>query len=948
MLENLFSKLVEMSLIASCCIAGICIIRLFLKRTPKIYSYLLWSIVAVRLICPFGVESNISLFNLPHLQDMFSDEQNVADIPVFVPYTAISKNSDAEKFIPSEKDTPVQVAESYTNNNDSSEQYAENNYEPTEKNTSKGMNSLSANILHNIAIIPYLWIFGVLGLILYSIRQYKRLYHKINKNAIPGGSAYLGKKVIPVWECDSLSTPFIMGIWKAQIYLPKHLAEEDRAYVLAHESTHIRRKDYLIKQFAFLLTCIYWFNPVIWLAYFLMTKDMEMSCDETVLGKGELTVRKDYSNTLLSLSSEKYRLNGSPLAFGENNITSRIKNIMNYKKPAFWVSILCLIAFVILGAILTTNPKQTDIEADKLAKELRAYSDFLNLPEYNGFLLDSFEQPNEINWNAVFADGAGLYEKECSEEEMQGYFNVLGKDVNPEEFASVHHLEAEQINNFMLHKTGCTPRQMTHPLDWPYLSEYETYHIGLPDKTFYTEVECTAIKEDKYHKTVSLDYQNVDYGKPDCELAFKGTVTLRIDEDVSADSASMFQLVRNLIHENTAEHTYVRNEEYEGVIRSQYAATIVESYANKGVIYPPQQKECSKTLFGMTNTSSANLYHMPREDENVIDGALEQGTIVEIIAIGDNIYQDCIERGVMVTSKEECASFAKISYSDKEDVTKQAYVKATDLNLNIDLNTEDTFKYWIAKAWCEAFCMKDGDMLQAMLHDKTAFENLGWKNKKGTIQVLNLKDNAIGSGYDHSDAWPNRYFRLFMPSYEDTTANNNADISIYYYAETSEYNLPTVVVWRQELFLQKGQLENISRIEELFQNKVDATPLRAYDRINSMEDYLDACMTAYGSVYFNYKENDYLPSYSDDKIYEMSALNAAQRYLHLSPDYKMTETIDYLTNDKNEETDADNDDKRVILSYTFKGGQSVKDSTIRIPMYYDTELGIWCIDYKAM
>jgi beta-lactamase regulating signal transducer with metallopeptidase domain len=172
-----------------------------------------------------------------------------------------------------------------------------------------------------------------------------------------------------VYEMNSIKTPFIFGVIKPKIYLPTGLSENERTYIIKHEQTHIRRFDHIIKPFAFLVLCVHWFNPLVWAAFFLMSEDMEMSCDESVIKQMGNEIKKDYSTSLLYLSTGRRIIGGCPLAFGENNTKGRIINILNYKKPAFWVVIVAVIAVVAISVGLMSNPQKEQLTVEDYAKQ---------------------------------------------------------------------------------------------------------------------------------------------------------------------------------------------------------------------------------------------------------------------------------------------------------------------------------------------------------------------------------------------------------------------------------------------------------------------------------------------------------------------------------------------------------------------------------------------------
>jgi hypothetical protein len=165
-----------------------------------------------------------------------------------------------------------------------------------------------------------------------------------------------------IFEAKNLKTPFVLGLIRPKIYLPVGLNVEERSYILLHEQTHIHRKDHIFKALAFLILAIHWFNPLVWIAFMLMSLDMELSCDERVLKEIDEEIKKPYANSLLSLAAGRHILNGSPLAFGEGNIKGRIKNVLNYKKPRFWVIAVSIIIVTAVGIGLMVNPKVNRVD----------------------------------------------------------------------------------------------------------------------------------------------------------------------------------------------------------------------------------------------------------------------------------------------------------------------------------------------------------------------------------------------------------------------------------------------------------------------------------------------------------------------------------------------------------------------------------------------------------
>lgn len=308
MLEKLFLQILNMSLVASGVIIAVILLRFPLKKAPKNISYALWSVVLFRLACPFSFESAISLlpFSQPLPQDILTSANPVitSGIPFVDHAIALPAPTLGDSI------NPMQVI---------------------------------------IFVSAVIWITGVIILLSYSIISFLLLKYKVRFALLLHDNVY---------ECDAISSPFVLGLFNPRIYLPINLSSTEKSYILEHERTHIRRYDTLIKPIAFFTLCVHWFNPLCWLSFVLMAKDMELSCDEIVLKKMGYNIKQDYSLSLLSLACPQNILNGSPLAFGESNVNARIKNVLNYKKPTFWVVFLSALAAIIFGLCLLLNPQK--------------------------------------------------------------------------------------------------------------------------------------------------------------------------------------------------------------------------------------------------------------------------------------------------------------------------------------------------------------------------------------------------------------------------------------------------------------------------------------------------------------------------------------------------------------------------------------------------------------
>lgn len=310
-MTEFFLNIVNMSISAGWIVLAVLILRLLLKKAPKWITVLLWGIVAFRLICPFSIESALSL--IPSAQTINPEYAlNSVEIDSGIPIIDNTINpiiSGAMVTVQPEKDI---------------------------------------NFFH--IIMPYLagiWLVGIFALLLYTVISYVRLKKKI-------GTAVLYKDNI--FQSENVISPFVLGIIKPKIYLPFNMTDSDMENVVAHEQAHIKRKDHLWKPLGFLLLTIHWFNPLMWVGYIMLCKDIELACDEKVVKNLDTEQRADYSKALLSCSVNRRMIAACPIAFGEVGVKSRIKTVLNYKKPAFWIILIAIIASIVAAVCFMTDP----------------------------------------------------------------------------------------------------------------------------------------------------------------------------------------------------------------------------------------------------------------------------------------------------------------------------------------------------------------------------------------------------------------------------------------------------------------------------------------------------------------------------------------------------------------------------------------------------------------
>lgn len=323
-MTDVFEKLLEMSLTAAVVIVVVLAIRLLLRKAPKKYSYILWAVAAFRLVCPVSFRAVFSIFRLAQVVERVEITQTGTPAPVPVASAMPSAAVDA---VPPEINVeapPVVTITPVVN---------------------------TANLLERaMEIAAILWLVGLAALLIYGVVSYARLRRAMAKAVLLEGNVYQSERV---------RSPFILGFAGPRIYLPFGLSEEQQRYVLAHERYHIRRLDHMVRPAAFLILAVHWFNPLVWAAYYLMGRDMEMSCDEKVLG-GADNIRKAYSITLLSFAANRRFPSPSPLAFGETGVQGRIKNALNWKKPRLWVTVIAVVVCAAVIAVCAANPSRPE------------------------------------------------------------------------------------------------------------------------------------------------------------------------------------------------------------------------------------------------------------------------------------------------------------------------------------------------------------------------------------------------------------------------------------------------------------------------------------------------------------------------------------------------------------------------------------------------------------
>lgn len=317
-MSNIFMDLFNMSITASYLVFAVVVARFLLRKAPKWLNCLLWALVGIRLICPFSFESSLSL--IPSSQTISVNNSSTGR-----PFTVQSG---------------VPVVDSNVNDFLGDKYY-------------EGV-TVPANTFADVTtVLSVIWLVGLVCMLIYGLASYLRLRKRV-------GVSLLFKDNI--YYCDNIDTPFILGFFKPKIYVPSGISEEQTGYITLHEKAHLKRKDHLWKPLGFILLSVYWFNPVMWVAYILLCRDIESACDEKVIKNMSGSEKKGYSETLVSCSVQRRMVMACPLAFGEVGIKQRIKSVLNYKKPAFWVIILAFSLFTVVAVCFITNPVNTKLD----------------------------------------------------------------------------------------------------------------------------------------------------------------------------------------------------------------------------------------------------------------------------------------------------------------------------------------------------------------------------------------------------------------------------------------------------------------------------------------------------------------------------------------------------------------------------------------------------------
>ena len=354
-LSQIFLTFLYKNMTVSVVIIAVLLARFLLRKMPKKYSYILWSIVGIRMIFDLPFATNISVFNL--FRGFAKRSSTMGTMLTGSRKTNLQGATDALNTIGTTGTSTAHAS----------------------RNTTVGaMTHTLTTSQMVLGILGLLWLVVVALFVAYGIYSYVKCRILVRTAVIAHDiipDTHKKKGIVSVWECDRIPSPFVLGIIRPRIYIPFRMPKQEQAYILAHEQCHIRRLDPLWKLIAFLLLAMYWWNPLVWCAFFYMVRDMEMSCDEAVIEQFGNEIKQGYSNSLLSFAMERHPYSFAPIAFGEGDAGRRIKNVLNFKKPHTWVAILVIVLLVVVCVSCLTNGK------DKISSETVSDTENSQMPQ---------------------------------------------------------------------------------------------------------------------------------------------------------------------------------------------------------------------------------------------------------------------------------------------------------------------------------------------------------------------------------------------------------------------------------------------------------------------------------------------------------------------------------------------------------------------------------------
>lgn len=910
-MNQVFLTILQMNLTACVVILAVLLIRFFLKKAPKLFSYALWIIVLFRLICPLALESP---FGIPtNGGQLVSNFANGIRQSGQVQDSMITKQEYVQ-------DADMDLGQGAINQAGTiNEDFNQTLGRTTNDSTQSRI--ITSPIFQ---VSKYIWLCGILISLWYSTVSYIRLKGKLK---------YAKQAEADVFEMEQLPTPFVFGIRKPRIYLPTGLAGGEREYILAHERTHIKRRDYLIKILASFVAIIHWFNPLVWLSFFSMTKDMEMSCDEAVIRNYGGKIKKEYSTSLLHMAVSNTDLGMAPLAFGERNVESRIKNVLHYKKAGIGVLILC--GCILLGTviILTTNQKAPEnqmkisrVEADEVGntRVLQEHKLTNDVKSYMVFAVSMIE--GQEMERTVIASGNITEENRNGELDISYQYrsqeersvSILVTDSWQSQFSRTYFLPEYSMragNVLWDNEKGYHDIEMNVPylLTTDYIGTDTTQSIEAFDceDLMHEEAIWNSAMKQSSHSGITMlmvYYVISDRSREELQANIDGyslytsTVELGTSQDFPMQLETMYQWKTHYIGDNSAVGNITDGWFYSTEVPLTKAGFALQTTT--------QPYEVTVHLLCDYDSEKALLENeVYLEKDAALFFALVQNAGIIHVTINDEAAtsftrQDLEESyGELWRDNDSYDDFCKlyqyIGYHQQKSVEAEN-------DIAISLEQAEQF----ASKWAQAFCDRDGTTLYEMTSSRVQEE----------MELIEMQNGTVPFGM--SSPWPMNTENNYVIYHVDTTENS---VEILYYAMTSD---PHITVWKEKIFL--------TRSED--QLTVTAEELHFLDSISTLEEFT----MAYPDGKINGTAMDYATNGFGEILNNNAMLSSNNAYIDLfTPDRAAVFLLNLQNNRQEVQIDyeiLEEGMEEVVVKITFlQTGDTV---TVKMVQLYGKN-GIW-------
>ena len=460
-MSALFLLAFNMSIAASYFILAIVVFRLIFRKAPKWVNCILWALVGLRLAIPFSIESDLSL--LPTSHTVITDRESSG--------------------LPFSVDSGIYTVDENVNG------YLKAHYY-------EGITVPENAFVDTMFILSVIWLIGVAVMLIYSAISFIRLKKRVSVSLLYRDNIYY---------CDNIETPFILGTIRPKIYIPSGLEEAQIENVVMHEKAHLKRKDHWWKPLGFLILSFYWFNPVIWVAYILLCRDIEKACDEKVIKNMNTEEKKGYLETLLDCSVQRKMILACPVAFGEVGIKQRVKAVLNYKKPAFWVIIMAVIVTVAVSVGFLTNPKENYTMTD--------FFEFVNKPRATAKEKEELKEKYPHFFDLECSGGLTAYVTKLSEDNYKWYLSSNENPTDPQnvlkfsEFADTEEM-GKILYTYDIGGSGIEIVPIQHSLSSFWWENPEEEADSLRESLGFIAKEVWCDVDARFYNSISAPYSN--------------------------------------------------------------------------------------------------------------------------------------------------------------------------------------------------------------------------------------------------------------------------------------------------------------------------------------------------------------------------------------------------------------------------------------------------------